>query len=190
MLRAYTQPANGPNFERMRWIVELVFLLMDRSSISTQVRARLGLMLNGYVYVSTFKEYEENAEQCITLGMDSMQYSIVVYALCTFPGVLLAYGRPVFAWKDWEKKYSPFMNKFKGYFLNVWNGTLAELEALNTGIECVYQNRDVMAAGMSRIQVYYFRLVNAMLYDRADKRFLLEQYRKEDTLNVFMGLPR
>ncbi|KAI9091442.1 hypothetical protein DFS34DRAFT_324920 [Phlyctochytrium arcticum] len=190
ILRAYAGCLQKPNFSRMRWISELVFLLMDKAPLEAQARARLGLLINGYVYVAKFSEFEDNIDKCITAGIESGYYSVVIYALCMFPGCLLSYGRPASAWNDWHRKYHPFVEKFKGYFLNVWNGTMGELDALTAGFECVYQNRDVMATGMSRAQVYYFRLVNSMLYNREDRRELLEQYKQEDSMNAYMGMPR
>ncbi|TPX56328.1 hypothetical protein PhCBS80983_g04612 [Powellomyces hirtus] len=190
VLRTYTAAEGGPQFARMRWIARLVFQLLEKAPPEIQSRARLGLMLNGYVYVSSFREFEDNVEKCIIAGMESAHYSVIIYAMCAWPGILLSYGRPVSAWKDWETRYRQFMEQFKGYFLNVWKGTMAELEAIANGGMCVLQNRDVMATGMSRAQVYYYRLVNAFLYDREDKRALLEQYMNDDTMNAYIGLPR
>ncbi|KNC99177.1 serine/threonine protein kinase [Spizellomyces punctatus DAOM BR117] len=190
VLRAYAGCLPEPDFPRMRWVSKLSFLLMDKATLEIQARARLGLLMNGYIYVASFKSFEENVERCITAGIEAGYYSVVIYAMCTFPGVLLSYGRPAAAYSEWHKRYHPFMEKFKGFFLNVWNGTIAELDALSSGIECVYQNRDVMATGMTRAQVYYFRLVNALLFEREDRRMLLEQYKQEDKMNAYMGIPR
>ncbi|KAJ3013029.1 hypothetical protein HKX48_005960 [Thoreauomyces humboldtii] len=190
VLRTYTSTPDGPFFDRMRWICKLVFTLLAKTPYEMSARARLGLLLNGYVYVATFKEFEDNAEKCIMAGMESAHYSVLTYAMCAWPGILLSFGRPVALWREWEARHQPFMEQFKGYFLNVWRGTMAELEAIASGTECVFQNRDVMATGMSRAQVYYYRLVNAMVYNREDKRALLEQYKLDDAMNAYIGLPR
>ncbi|KAI8822980.1 uncharacterized protein EV422DRAFT_386969 [Fimicolochytrium jonesii] len=189
-VRSFTSARGGPRFNRMRWLSELVFALLGRASTEVQARARLALALHGYVYVASFKDFEANIDGCITSGLESAHYSVLIYAMVAWPGILLSYGRPASSWRDWEERHRPFMEKMKGYFLNVWAGTMAELEALATGNECVYQRRDVMATGMSRTMVYYYRLVNAYLYDREDQRSLLEQYKQENSPNHYIGLPR
>ncbi|KAJ3160525.1 hypothetical protein HDU88_007936 [Geranomyces variabilis] len=187
VLRTYTGAAQFP---RMRWIASLVFHLLDKAPFESQSRARLGLLMNGYVYVSSFREFEDNVERCIAAGLESAHYSVLIFAMCAWPGVLLSYGRPLSVLKDWEARHQPFMQQFKGYFLNVWKGTMAEMDAIANGEECVFHNRDVMATGMSRAQVYYYRLVNAFIYDRDNKRMLLEQYKNDDTANAYIGMPR
>ncbi|KAJ3158990.1 hypothetical protein HDU86_002159 [Geranomyces michiganensis] len=187
VLRTYTAASEFP---RMRWIASLVFHLLDKAPYESQSRARLGLLMNGYVYVCSFREFEDNVERCIAAGLESAHYSVLIYAMCTWPGVLLSFGRPMSVLKDWETRHQPFMQQFKGYFWNVWKGTVAELDAMANGGDCVFHSRDVMATGMSRTLIYFYRLVNAIIYDRDNRRMLLETYQREDTEMAYAGMPR
>ncbi|KAJ3036722.1 hypothetical protein HDV00_002435 [Rhizophlyctis rosea] len=187
--RTYLTLVPVPNLDRIRYLTELVQEYLPTAPQETRARARLGMALCGSAYLQSFSEIEANLDNCIVEGKESGFFSVVLYVMFTAPSLQLSFGRTLASIKAIDKKYRPFLERFRGHFLSSWNAILNELDAISTGAETVAAwSPEVMVLGMSRLLLQSIRLMRSVYYDRPEMRENLRTQQKE--LQLLLGQVR
>ncbi|KAJ3182812.1 hypothetical protein HDU85_002415 [Gaertneriomyces sp. JEL0708] len=187
--RTYASNQHGPpNFSRMRWIIQLVYKLVERAPLDAQARGRLGIGAGGMIYLVTLREFTQNIEKCISAAAEAGHHAIAIYAIWLHHNALFSYGQPMGAIKEWERKYQSFIEGFPGYFTTLWDDAIAELQATASGVRTSLAVPDKVALSAVGAGVnFIYQLMSAVIYDRSEKRQMLMKAQSAVHQGGFVG---
>ncbi|KAJ3270704.1 hypothetical protein HK104_004869, partial [Borealophlyctis nickersoniae] len=173
-IRCYLSLCPVPNFPRIRWILALVTHCLPSASTDARGRSRLALSIQGFSYITSIKEFERNLDQGEADSLESGQFSLVLYGMFCAPVTYFTFGKPASAWREYDKKRRPFLERFKGLFMGAWLSLMGELEAFAKGLPYPHLGGEAKVVGLIKSLILSVRLTGAVVYEKPEVRELLK----------------